>query len=486
MKTRLNRRTFLRLGGLAAAATALPTAMMTRRARANGLPDDQRYLFVLGAFGGGSIIDSFLPLSTSEAGANAPGLVAYPDSLVIQPAGSNIRCVGDIDTGGLFRSPYSLEAFLRSHYQEMAVLPVLNSSVNHVVAQKRAITGAGVNGGKTIMEAMAERHGASMPLPNCNMASGGYIEPGEAALDDRFRAEVITDPRLFAVSTHGTRGVPSAPRADLVSRARAVRETIDDASHFGQTFKRSARRSRFVDMRRETLPRLEASDLITKLMLLPDDADTPLSQFGLSPLPGAEREQLLGAFPRMLEDPLEGQAALAFLLARYHVSCSISIGLSPNVTILDSILDTPLAFDYSHTDHVTAQTVMWGRLTRTLDGLIGLLKSQDFDETDPSRGTLWDRSLIYVATDFGRDKTRPANALQFGTGHDLNNGNVLISPLIKGNTAWGGVDPATAKTFGDAGDGTRTTFREGHLYSAVATALDVDFTNRLDMGFVVG
>ena len=484
MKPTLNRRSFLRLGGLAAAATALPTAMMAGRARANGLPDDQRFLFVLGAFGGGSITDSFLPLSFSEAGAAAPGLVAYPDELVVKPAGSNLRCVGEIDTGSLFRSPYPLESFLRSHYEEMAVLPVLNSSVNHVVAQKRAITGAGVNGGKTIMEAMAERHGATLPLPNCNMASGGYIEPGEASLDERFRAEVIADPRLFAVSTHGTRGVSGAPRAELVSRARAVRESIDDASHFGVTFERSARRRRFLELRRDALPRLEAGDLISRLMLLPDDASTPLSRFGLSPLPGAEREQLIGAFPRMLEDPLEGQAALAFLLARYHVSCAISIGLSPNVTILDSILDTPLAFDYSHTDHVTAQTVMWGRLTRTLDGLIGLLKSQDFDDADPSRGTLWDRSLIYVATDFGRDKTRPANATAFGTGHDLNNGNLLISPMIRGNKVWGGVDPTTAKTFGDRGDGSRTTFREAHLYSAIAGALDVDFTGKLDMGFV--
>lgn len=486
---RLNRRRFLQLGGMAAAAAALPLALHQHgSARAQERPDSQRFLFIVCAFGGASIIDSFLPMAASQvtaAGGDAEALIAYPDQLVVRPAGATLRGIGSLGDTGLFRTTFEIETFLQRHHKQMAVVPITHTSVNHVVAQKRAITGAGVDRGRTIMELMASQHGQHMPLPNCNMAAGGYIEPGEdASLDGRFRAEIIAQPTLFAASTHGHQGVIGAPRAELIARARAVREAIDDLSHFGTTFQASPRRRRYLTLRREALARMEQSALIERLMLLPDDANTPLSQYGLKALPAAERERLLDHFPRMLTDPLEGQAALAFLLARYQVSCAVAMGPSFQPTILDSILDTPLAFDYSHTDHVVAQHVMWGRILRATDGLIDLLKGQPYDEAKPERGTLWDRSVVAIVTDFGRDKQRPRGATQFGTGHHLNNGSVLISPLIKGDRAWGGVDPTTLETFGDAGDGVRTTWREGHLYSAIAHALGLEFDGRLDMSFV--
>lgn len=481
----LSRRQLLGMGGLAAAALALPTAL--RGALVAQERQDQKFLFVVGAFGGGSIIDSFLPLARSAV--QPPGdpdtLIAYPDAVVVQPPGSNLRTIGALPLGDLFVAQYELETFLRRHMEDMTVIPVTNTSVNHVVAQKRAINGAGINGGKTLMEAMAERHGPQLPLPNCNMAAGGYIAPGDdEALDARYRAEIIAAPTLFAASTHGHRGVPGAPPAAAIAQARQLREQLDDASHFGLTFADSPRRQRFLRTRREVLPELEARDLISSLMLLPDDERTPLSRYGLQPLPAAERMKLLTHFPRLLDDPLESQAALAWLLVRYRISCAVTLGPNFQPVFLDQIYGTPLAFDFSHNDHVTAQHVMWGRMLKVIDGLITLLKDTPFDEADPEGGSLWERSLIYVATDFGRDKTRPSGSMSFGTGHHLNNGNLLISPLLKGNRVWGGVDPTTAETFGADGDDNVITFREGHLYSAVAHALDIDFPGRIDMSFV--
>jgi uncharacterized protein (DUF1501 family) len=98
---------------------------------------------------------------------------------------------------------------------------------------------------------------------------------------------------------------------------------------------------------------------------------------------------------------------------------------------------------------------------------------------------MWDRSMIYVATDFGRDKTRPAGAESWGTGHSLNNGTLLVSPLLAGNRVYGGVDPTTCETYGFDG---RTgevdaslRCSEGHIYSAIAQALDIEFPGRIDM-----
>jgi len=54
-----------------------------------------------------------------------------------------------------------------------------------------------------------------------------------------------------------------------------------------------------------------------------------------------------------------------------------------------------------------------------------MLKKHDY-MGDPELGKMWDRSLIYVATEFGRGKTRRKDAETSGTSHHLNNGSVLI------------------------------------------------------------
>jgi hypothetical protein len=91
---------------------------------------------------------------------------------------------------------------------------------------------------------------------------------------------------------------------------------------------------------------------------------------------------------------------------------------------------------------------------------------------------MWDRSLVYIATEFGRDKKRPADSASWGTAHHLNNGSVLISPLLKGNAVYGGVDPKTCLTYGfdpvtGAPDKNRV-FNESDVYSVIAQALNLD------------
>jgi len=109
-----------------------------------------------------------------------------------------------------------------------------------------------------------------------------------------------------------------------------------------------------------------------------------------------------------------------------------------------TLLNPPIAFDFSHQGHRSVQALMWDRLFRVADGLITLLKQEEYGNGE----SLWDRTMIYVATDFGRTKSRPNNADEFATGHDLNNGSLVISPLANGNKILGGVDPNTALTYG--------------------------------------
>ena len=110
------------------------------------------------------------------------------------------------------------------------------------------------------------------------------------------------------------------------------------------------------------------------------------------------------------------------------------------------------------------------------DGLITLLKAA---EAAPGSGiSKWERSMIYCATDFGRTKNRPSFSNGFGSGHDLNNGILAISPMLKGNQVLGGVDPDTALTYGfdpqtGAPDPNREMF-EHEIYAGLTQALGID------------
>jgi hypothetical protein len=233
-------------------------------------------------------------------------------------------------------------------------------------------------------------------------------------------------------------------------------------------------------------PNLQALDLITKLNVFPDaPPQLPLSEYGLMQSP--DGPAVLQVFPNLLTDPLEAQAALAFLLLKNRVSVTATIGPSFNAVLKDGatlgggqglmegdVINPPIAFDFSHQSHRATQALMWSRLMKVADGLIDLLKSEELE----SGVSFWDRTMIYIATDFGREKRRPSGATDFGTSHHLNNGVMVLSPLVRGNTVLGGVDKDTALTYGfdlrtGAPDPGRTT-AEAELFSGLVQALGID------------
>lgn len=495
LRTAFSRRSLLRAGAIATGAALLPSALtVARRAEAGPEPGpSDRLLFVIAAYGGASIIDGFLPIAATETtAANAP---AYPDDLVVQPPGSRIRTVKNIVGTQLadpFGTEYELSDFVKRHGEDLVVLAHECTSVNHLVAEHRSVTGNGIQGGRTLMEAMAMVYGRGLPLPNCGLARAGFLYPGtDASVPASARAEMVMDPLMLALNTHGSRGIRGAPSRELIDRARKVRGDLEAASPRAARLQGSSLLQRYRERRDGAALSLEAADLVTKLMLLQPDQDNPLSEYDLALSPDAGL--LLQHLPNLARgDAFEAQAAVAFLLARYGVSCALTLGVSEVPSFLPGgqVIDTPLSFDFAHTSHLTTQQVMWGRTMKVVDGLITLLKSQDH-LGDPALGKMWDRSLIYIATDFGRTKERPAGGVNFdfGTGHDLNNGSVLISPLLNGNRVFGGVDPDTGLSYGfDPAAGAPVkgaVMREGHVYSAICQALGIDFAERIDMSAVV-
>jgi hypothetical protein len=489
MISTLGRRQMLLAMAGAMGTTALGSALGRAEERADSTSDkDRKLLFVLCATGGASIVDSFLPVKRSEVDdlVLANTLNVYDDAQVVQPEGSNIRCPGYVDSvgllAGLYESGYYLDTFLAKHHPWMTVLTQECTSVNHNVGQYRSVTGAGINRGRTIMEAMALRHGEDLIIPNCNMANDGYIQPGaDPSLAPFARAEIIASPLGFAAAMDGVKGVLGAPDRGLVERARGVRDKLDDESVFGKTFAASPRRQRFLANRREVQPRLEAAQLMDRLTLLPPELLDPKYGVKSSPLLAT----LAARFTNLLIDPWESQAALSVLLAYYGLSCVSTISLRQEPTFGNSkLITTPIAFDFSHTDHRIAQYLMWGHVLKAVDALVDLLQQLDY-LGDPALGKMWDRSMIYVATDFGRDKTRPPGAESWGTGHSLNNGTLIVSPLLKGNRVFGGIEPTTCETYGfDGSTGEADpslACSEGHIYSAIAQAMDIEFPERFDM-----
>src|SRR6185437_4653324 len=108
--------------------------------------------------------------------------------------------------------------------------------------------------------------------------------------DERAQQEIVADARFFSLSTDGIRGLMGAPgtvpvttpspaqtapvddatlkRArDLLSRARGVRDQLDDASTFGKTFQCSPLRQKLIARRKGVNLDMEAEALITNLTL---------------------------------------------------------------------------------------------------------------------------------------------------------------------------------------------------------------------------
>ena len=218
---------------------------------------------------------------------------------------------------------------------------------------------------------------------------------------------------------------------------------------------------------------LNAESLRAMMLLDPTTNDLATYGFGVS----ADVNLVRSKFTALATDPYEARLALAFLATKNGLSNAVSIApsQSPLITAQGSP-NAPIAFDWSHVDHRGAQNAMWSYLLKGIDSLIDLLKATDVDG-DAAKGKMWDRSLIYIATEFGRDKVASG-----GSGHHLNNGFVVVSPLVNGNKVYGGVDAATGLTHGfDPNTGAADTnkkMKEKDIYGAIAHALGIQYPGR--------
>jgi hypothetical protein len=445
------------LGGVSAAAgaSALSGFGMQRFAYAEeGKPP--KFLIVLGATGGASLIDGPLGIRKSES-KNARTLNCYEDADVTTPVG-DLRAVKQ-SSPSLGPIPYAVSTdqsdFIRKYGNDMLVVTATTTSVNHNVAQRRSLTGNEAWLGRTLQELVALEYGRGAAIPNAHLLTGTEFTArgSDKSLPAYAYGETIADPILWPLSLHGSRGIRGGERADLVAKARALRdERLRKASVFSRVFDRAPalQKWRQLGPNRDAI---EKVDLITKLMIASDSDTYPLSKNGLatSPLSARVREK----FPNFETDPVEGQAALAYLMLTQGVSVSATLGASFNFVYTGKALkngdlepggvkNVPIAFDYSHTVHRAAQGFMWARMYNTAAALIDLLKATEFGGGQ----SYWDRTMIYIATDFGRTKNRPEDAPDFSSGHDLNNGFVLLSPMLKGGRVLGGVNPDTGLTYG--------------------------------------
>ncbi len=482
------RRTFNRrqvLMGMSA-ATLGASALLGRSARAVEEPPERRFLIVLGAAGGASIIDSFLAIRESESRTPAT-LNCFPDAVVHQVEGSPFRAV-NLQADQTGPTPFPLHTdqleFVRKHHQDLMVATLTCTSVNHDVAQKRSITGNDAWAGRTLQEAVATAYGDGLALPNVNMAVGStFMTPGhDRTIPASCFPEPVVSPSTWPLSLHGSKGI-AGPDQALIEKARNLRDQgLEPASIFRRIFAGNEDLERWIRLRR-TQRQLETADLITKLMVRADSPKFPLAANGLQESEHAARVR--ERFPLYEINPLHAQAALAYLLIKTGVSVSVTLGTRAFIGEVTGELitralegepgvDAPLGFDVSHGYHRSAQAVGWNQLLLVADGLIDLLKAEEYRNGE----SLWDRSLIYIATDFGRTKKRAPGAEEFGTSHDLNNGVVILSPQANGDRVLGGVNPDTAMTYGfdpttGAPDPGRT-MQEKEIYAGVLHTLGVD------------
>lgn len=483
MTSAWSRRSFLATG-LGAGLGALPFGAHAQGAK-DGRPP--RFLIVLSAFGGANVVDSFLSVRESECAAPAE-LNAYPDAMV-QSIGAfraidmKSERIGAIPAG--FTSNQS--AFVKKHQQDMMVVTHTGTSVNHFVAQQRSTNGNAAWQGRTLQEAVALTYGGDKPIPNVHLVNGtGFTERGtDNTLPSFAYGERAPSPNLWPLSLDGYKGIKGAPPRELVDAARALRnDRLDPATDFTSAFGDSDPIKRWLALRGDSQRRIEAADLITRLMLFPDSPIMPLEAHGLKSSPLGDR--IRAVFPNYDFDPLEAQAALAFLLLRYGVAATVTLGPGGSAVFKKgvdlrsggleegSIVNTPISFDFSHQASREVQALMWDRVLKTADRLISLLKSEEYADGK----SYWDHSMIYVATEFGRTRKRPAGAMTFGTGHDLNNGSLIISPLVNGGKVLGGVDPDTLLTYGfDPRTGAPEkgrTMTEPDIYAGIVQALGID------------
>ncbi|RYZ57399.1 MAG: hypothetical protein EOP07_09980 [Proteobacteria bacterium] len=469
MAYKTNRRDALTaLGGLATLGLTYPGARLLSQTPADSLKE-KKFVFTICAVGGANIVDSFLAQGTGAAAYE--NLVTIPNSPFHAAPVLKNSIKGAIDMG----NGYAQETFLKKFMADTIVMTSEVSSVNHIVAAKRAMSGDNANGGRTLPEAVAMAYGKNLPLANLMLAGGGYAQNGDdTSVGDMFRAQIVSDPLMFAFATHGYKGITDLAGAAEIKTGRELRNQLELVSRFHGQFKDSRILDSYMKNREAVIDTLEKGDTVTKLMLL-DPAKNDLAKYGFEV--SKDINLVREKFTNMGNDIYEARLALAFLACKNGLSNSATIAPSQNPLIADkSTPNAPIAFDWSHVDHRSAQNTMWSYILKGIDGLIELLKATDVDG-DPAKGKMWDRSVIYIATEFGRDKVSGN-----GSGHHLNNGTVMISPLLNGNKIYGGIDAATGLTHGfnaQTGEPDKTKhMRERDMYGVVCQALGIDYMGR--------
>ncbi len=486
-------------GLTAAGVTLAAPSIALRGRRALGASPDPKFLIVLAASGGGSIIDSVMAIRRSET-ANADTINCFHDEEVQDIDGSPFRAV-DISRSSVGPIPIGFTSnqseFVRKNKEDLMVSTWTRTSVNHAVAQRRAVTGNEAWAGRTMQELVAYHYGEGFPLPNVHLATDNSVSErgNDATLPSFAFGETVADPALWPLALDGAKGLTRPVHRGLVQRARRLRnERLGPGSTFDTVFGKSARLEHWRQLRGAPQQAIEGNGLIDKLLLFPNSAKFPLAQYGLAA--SSDVERVLETFPDILSDPLDAQAALAFLLLKNRVSVTVTLGPSFDVALKEgssldlgslvsgdtggeiiphgSMLNTPIAFDFSHQAHRATQALMWNRIFRVAGGLIDLLKAEEYADGE----SFWDRTMIYIASDFGREKRRPAGAEEWGTSHDLNNAVIALSPMVNGNTILGGVDKDTGLTYGfhpqtglpEVG----RNMEEAEIFSGLVQALGID------------
>ncbi len=476
------------LAGLGALSAGIAGSSFMPDARAHRDDDGPRFLIVLTASGGASMLDAMMAIRESES-SNASTLNCFPDAMVRSIEGSPFRAVDQsFEALGPINMPFATDqsSFVAEHHQDMMVATLTGTSVNHAIAQRRSVTGNEAWRGRSLQEAVALQYGADFVLPNVHLLTGtGFTSRGtDASLPAYAYGEAVADPALWPLALDGVLGTKHPVSRDALAAARALRnDTLDPRSKFTQAFGQSSRLDVWKRLRGVPQEQIEAAGLINQLILRPDSPEYPLSEHGLQPSPDAQLVR--DTFPNYETDPLDAQAALAFLLLKNRISVSVTLGPDFNAHIdgefeqgqglpEGALANPPIAFDFSHQGHRSTQAFMWQRVMRVADGLIRLLKAEEWADGQ----SMWDRSMIYLASDFGRSKTRPADQVDFGSGHDLNNAALVISPLVAGNQVLGGVDPDTGLTYGfnpnSGAEDPGRTMTEAEIFGGILHSLGVE------------
>ncbi|NJK90294.1 MAG: hypothetical protein HC923_13515 [Myxococcales bacterium] len=256
------------------------------------------------------------------------------------------------------------------------------------MAQQRVLNGDRAYLGRTIMEAASAHHGAHFPLANVNMAASGFAEHGfDPTLPSWARAVSVPDPWMFPLSLSASRGLPRAWEVDEIERMRVLRTRIVEANSSFLAENLEDPGFRTWREHRERARSLEGADAIEKLNLNPSHPDRPFSQYGLTDSPDLPR--LRQAFPLLERDPLEAQAAMAFLLLKHRLSVAVTIGPAPQQLSIDGeLVNAGSAFDASHSRHRPYQHFMWTRTLRVVDELV----------RPPARGAVWPGRGVFVGS----------------------------------------------------------------------------------------